>query len=124
VIGHYFLYTLKLAAARQRKPHFTVTFCHAAIPSATQAPFHSPDPGVFSNRLSWKMLDWLFNRALRKPLMRLWLAEGEAMIENILTNLLTSQQLNLIAIDALFAHFALFAHLMRNGHPTTVFAVF
>ena len=73
VIGHHFLYPLKLAAARQHKPHVTVTFCHAAIPSATQAPFLFPDLGVFLNKLSWKMLDWMFNRALKKPLMRLWL---------------------------------------------------
>jgi sterol 3beta-glucosyltransferase len=102
VIGHHFLYPLKLAAIRQRKPHFTVTFCHAAIPSFTQAPFRFPDLGVYLNKASWKMLDWIFNLALKKPMMRLWLAEGEAQVKNILTDLLTSQQLNLVAVDALF----------------------
>jgi len=105
VIGHHFLYPLKLAAARQHKPHVTVTFCHAAIPSATQAPFLFPDLGVFLNKLSWKMLDWMFNRALKKPLMRLWLEEGEAPVENILTGLFTSQKLNLVAVDELFCPF-------------------
>ena len=102
VIGHHFLYPLKLAAARQRKPYFTVTFCHAAIPSATQAPFPFPNLGTFLNKLSWKMLDWMFNRALKKPLLRLWLKEGEAPVENVLTDLLTSQELNLVAADELF----------------------
>jgi UDP:flavonoid glycosyltransferase YjiC (YdhE family) len=83
-----------------------VTFCHTAIPSAaTQAPFPFPDLGVFLNKLSWKLLDWVFNRALKKPLMRLWLAEGEAPVENVLTDLLTSQQLNLVAVDELFCPF-------------------
>ena len=105
VIGHHFLYPLKLAAIRQRKPHFTVTFCHAAIPSFTQAPFHFPNLGAFLNKLSWKVLDWIFNLALKKPIMRLWLAEGEAPVENILTGLFTSQQLNLVAVDELFCPF-------------------
>ena len=105
VIGHHFLYPLKLAAARQHKPHFTVTFCHAAIPSATQAPFPFPNLGTFFNKLSWKMLDWMFNQALKKPLMRLWLREDEAPVENVLTDLLTSQELNLVAADELFCPF-------------------
>lgn len=102
VIGHHFLYPLKLAAVRQRKPQFTVTFCPAAIPSATQAPFRFPNLGIFLNKLSWKLLDWIFNLALKKSLMRLWLAEGEMPVENVLTGLLTSQQLNLVAVDPLF----------------------
>jgi len=93
VIGHHFLYPLKLAAARQGKPHFTVTFGHVAIPSASQAPFPLPDLGVFLNKLSWKMLNWMFNRALKKPLMRLWLEEGGAPVENVLTDLLTRKNL-------------------------------
>ena len=60
----------------------------------------------------------MFNRALKKPLMRLWLEEGEAPVENILTGLFTSQKLNLVAVDEFFVH------LIRNGHPTTMFAVF
>lgn len=105
VIGHHFLYPLKLAAVRQSKPHYTVTFCHAAIPSATQAPFLLPDLGVFLNQLSWKLWDWVFNRALKKPLMRLWLAEGEAPVKSVLTDLLSSQELNLVAADELFCPF-------------------
>jgi UDP:flavonoid glycosyltransferase YjiC (YdhE family) len=102
VIGHHFLYPLKLAAIKQRKPYFTVTFCHAAIPSTTLAPFRFPNLGVFFNTSSWKLLDWIFNWSLKKPLTQLWLAEGEAPVENVLTGLLTSQQLNLVAVDPLF----------------------
>ncbi len=105
VIGHHFLYPLKLAAVRQGKPHYTVTLCHAAIPSATQAPFLFPDLGVFLNKVSWKLWDCVFNLALKKPLMRLWLAEGEAPVESVLTDLLSSQELNLVAADELFCPF-------------------
>jgi len=81
VIGHHFLYPLKLAAIRQRKPHFTVTFCHAAIPSATQAPFPFPDLGVFLNNCRGKCWIGCSTGHSRKPLMRLWLEEGEAPVE-------------------------------------------
>ncbi|MGR9036411.1 MAG: glycosyltransferase [Gammaproteobacteria bacterium] len=102
VIGHHFLYPLKLAAVKADKPYFTVTFGHAAIPTPTQAPFRFPDLGASLNNLSWKLLDWLFNVSLKKPLLRLWLKEGGPPVENILTELLTSQQLNLVAVDPLF----------------------
>lgn len=102
VIGHHFLYPLKLAAEKQCKPFFSVTFCHAAIPVAAQAPFRFPELGARANKISWKALDLLFNWALKKPLTRLWRAEGGAPVENILTGLLTSQQLNLVAVDAVF----------------------
>jgi len=105
VIGHHFLYPLKLAAGLHGKPHFTVTFCHAAITSATQAPFRFPNLGAFFNKLSWKLLDRVFNWALMKPMTRLWRAEGGAPIENVLTDLITSSQLNLVAVDALFCPF-------------------
>lgn len=52
VIGQHFLYPLKLAAIKENKPHFTVTFCHAAIPTPTQAPFRFTDIGKSLNNLS------------------------------------------------------------------------
>ena len=102
VIGHHFLYPLKLAAHQQNKPFVSVTFCHAAIPSPKVAPLGFPDFGSTLNRFSWKVLDAVFNWALKKPLTRLWRAEGLKAPANILTEMLTSQQLNLVAVDPLF----------------------
>lgn len=102
VIGHHFLYPLKLAAQQQHKPFFSVTFCHAAIPVVGQAPFRFPNLGAHVNNLSWKLLESIFNWSLKKPLTRLWLEEGGAPVENVLTELLTSQQLNLLAVDTIF----------------------
>ena len=45
VIGHHFLYPLKLAASKQQIPHVSVTFCHAMIASEMQPPFRFPDLG-------------------------------------------------------------------------------
>jgi sterol 3beta-glucosyltransferase len=102
VIGHHFLYPLKLAALQQHKPFFSVTLCHAAIPNPAVAPFSFPDLGCHINKLSWRLLDMVFNWALKKPLTRLWRNAGHTPPANVLTELLTSQQLNLIAVDPWF----------------------
>lgn len=102
VIGHHFMYPLKLAALRQHTPFFSVTLCHAAIPSPTLPPLRFPNFGIYTNKLAWKALDAAFNWAVKKPLTRLWISEGETPPRNMLSELLTSQQLNLIAVDPLF----------------------
>jgi len=102
VIGHHFLYPLKLAALQQQKPFFSVTLCHAAIANPAVPPIGFPDLGRHINQLSWKLLDTVFNWALKKPLSRLWLEAGETPPDYVLTELLTSQQLDLVAVDPLF----------------------
>ncbi|MGZ4990278.1 MAG: glycosyltransferase [Methylobacter sp.] len=102
VIGHHFLYPLKLAALQQHKPFFSVTLCHAAIPNPAVPPFSFPDLGPHINTLSWRLLDIVFNWALKKPLTRLWREAGQTPPANVLTELLTSQQLNLVAVDPWF----------------------
>jgi UDP:flavonoid glycosyltransferase YjiC (YdhE family) len=102
VIGHHFLYPLKLAALLQKKPFYSVTFCHAAIPNRILPPFRFPDVGRFLNPISWTLLDLIFNWVLKKPLTTLWLKSGQIPPTNVLTDLLTSQQLNLVAVDPLF----------------------
>lgn len=102
VIGHHFLYPLKLAALQQHKAFFSVTLCHAPIPNPAVPPLNFPDGGRYFNTLSWKLVDVVFNWALKKPLTRLWREVGATPPANMLTGLLTSQQLNLVAVDPLF----------------------
>lgn len=102
VIGHHFLYPLKLAALEQKKPFVSVTLCHAAIANPAVPPFRFPDLGCRVNAWSWRLLDMLFNWALKKPLSRLWLDAGKVPPDYVLSELLTSQQLNLVAVDPLF----------------------
>jgi UDP:flavonoid glycosyltransferase YjiC (YdhE family) len=102
VIGHHFLYPLKLAALLQNKPFYSVTFCHAAIANPLLPPFSFPNLGRYLNPISWKLLDLIFNWALKQPLTRLWHKLGQIPPANVLTELLTSQQLNLVAVDPLF----------------------
>ncbi|MBL1265436.1 glycosyltransferase [Methylomicrobium sp. RS1] len=102
VIGHHFLYPLKLAATLQDKPFFSVTLCHAAVPASALPPFGFPDLGKHLNPISWKLLDAIFNWALKQPLTRLWREAGLMPPAHMLSELLTSQQLNLVAVDPVF----------------------
>jgi sterol 3beta-glucosyltransferase len=102
VIGHHFLYPLKLAATLQDKPFFSVTLCHAAVPTPALPPFGFPDLGKHLNKVSWKLLDAIFNWALKPPLTRLWREAGLTPPAHVLSELLTSQRLNLVAVDPVF----------------------
>jgi len=102
VIGHHFLYPLKLAALQQHKPFISVMFCHVAVPNSAVPPINFPDLGTYVNKVSWALLDIAINWTLKKPLTRLWLAVGAPPPKNILSELLCSQQLNLVAVDPLF----------------------
>lgn len=102
VIGRHIMYPLKLAAQKQNKPFFSVTFCHAGIPSGRFAPAGLPDLGSYLNPFYWKLFDGVFNWTFKEPLTRLWRLEGQTPPANVMSELLTSQQLNLIAADPLF----------------------
>ncbi|MFI3138221.1 MAG: glycosyltransferase [Methylococcaceae bacterium] len=103
VIGHHFLYPLKLAAKKQQKPHISVTYCHGAIPTRQHPPFKFPDLGRFLNGWQWTILDLSFDWALKKRLSRLWLAEGMPAVKHVFAGLITSDLLNLVAVDPFLA---------------------
>jgi UDP:flavonoid glycosyltransferase YjiC (YdhE family) len=102
LIGHHLLYPLKLAAQQQHKAFFSVTYCPAGFRVPNQPPFRFPDYGAFFYPLQWKLLHYYFNWTLKKKLTRLGLSAGQPKVKNVLTDLLMSGQLNLIAADPLF----------------------
>lgn len=101
LIGHHFLYPLKLAARQQGKPHVSVTLCPAAIPSPNQPPLHCPDLGRWGNPWLWRLAHWLFDRYLH-PLGRWWREQGQPPVRQVFADLLTSDTLDLVAVDPLF----------------------
>jgi UDP:flavonoid glycosyltransferase YjiC (YdhE family) len=105
VIGHHFLYPLKLAAKKQRILHVSVSFCHALITTPTQPPFRFPNLGVFLNRIQWRIVDKIFDWTLKPKLSKLWLAENQQPVSHVFADLLTSNQLNLIAVDKVFCEY-------------------
>ncbi|MCK5356446.1 MAG: glycosyltransferase family 1 protein [Methyloprofundus sp.] len=102
VIGHHFLYPLKLAARKHNTPFYSVTFCHVTTQSANQPPFRFPNLGKYFNPWQWRLMDYAFDFLLKKKLTRLWDQEGMPKIKHLLSNLLTSDTLNLVAVDPLF----------------------
>lgn len=102
VIGHHFLYPLKIAAFKQNKPFYSVMFCHGVIPAVSQPPFRFPNLGKQLNPLQWRLMDIIFDFILKKKLTRLWNDEGMPEIKHVLSELLTSGLLNLVAVDPIF----------------------
>lgn len=102
VIGHHFLYPLKLAARKHNTPFYSVTFCHVTTQSASQPPFRFPNLGKRLNPCQWRLMDYAFDFLLKKKLTRLWNKEGMPKIKHLLSNLLSSDTLNLVAVDPLF----------------------
>lgn len=105
VIGHHFLYPLKLAARQRDILHFSVTFCHAAIATKRHAPFMLPNLGPMLNSGQWRLFNLLFDLAFRNKLGKLWIEQGLPPFKHVLPNLLTSEELDLIAVDPLFCDF-------------------
>lgn len=101
LIGHHFLYPLKLAARQRGKPHVSVTLCPAAIPSPSQPPLHCPNLGRWGNPWLWRLAHWLFDWYLQ-PLGRWWRKQGQPPIRQVFDDLLTSDTLDLVAVDPLF----------------------
>ena len=102
VIGHHFLYPLKIAAFKHNKPFHSVMFCHGVIQSVSQPPFRFPNLGKQLNPLQWRLMDIIFDFILKKKLTRLWNDEGMPKIKHVLSELLSSDILNLVAVDPVF----------------------
>jgi len=102
LIGHHFLYPLKLAALKHNKPFYSVTFCHAVIPAASTPPLKFPNLGKHLNPWQWRLMGYAFDFLLKKKLTALWNKEGMPKVEHVLSELLTSDTLNLVAVDPVF----------------------
>ena len=102
VIGHHFLYPLRIAAFKHNKPFHSVMFCHGVIQAVSHPPFRFPNLGKRLNPLQWRLMDITFDFILKKKLTRLWNDEGMPKIKHVLSELLTSDRLNLVAVDPVF----------------------
>jgi len=102
VIGHHFLYPLKIAAYKQNKPFYSVMFCHAVVHTASLPPFRFPNLGKRLNLIQWRLMDIVFDLILKNKLTKLWIDEGLPNVKHILSKLLTSDSLNLVAVDPVF----------------------
>ncbi len=102
VIGHHFLYPLKLAACKQNIPFYSVTFCPVILPAISHPPFRFPNLGRYINPLQWFLMAYAFDFLLKIKLTKLWNKEGMPKIKHVISDLLTSNTLNLVAADPFF----------------------
>ncbi len=102
LIGHHFLYPVKLAAKKQGIPHISVTLCHMMIPGHSDPPFHCPNLGKALNRVQWRLMHWVLDTLLKTRMTRLWNQENMPPCKQVFTDLLTSDLLNLVAVDPVF----------------------
>lgn len=79
---------------------------------AEQPPFKFPDLGALINRFQWHILNYTFDFALKDSLSKLWLSEGMPAFKHVLSELLNSNSLNLVAVDPLFCPY------QNQWHPT------
>ena len=99
VIGHYFLYTLGVAAERHDRPYVSVVLAHGAVPSAFHPPSGVPDLGTLSNRLAWWLARSVLNKSLKKYPDQLRAKNGVAAARDMIDNVWASDYLTLLAIS-------------------------
>lgn len=102
VIGHHFLYPLKLAAYKANKPFYSITYCPAGIRVPNRPPFRCPDLGKRLNFWQWQCMEMVFNLILKKRFSQLLRKEGFPPFKSVLSDLLTSDSLNMVAVDPVF----------------------
>ncbi len=86
VIGHHFLYPLKIAALKYSKPFYSITFCPIVIKTVSRPPFRLPNLGKHLNSLQWVLMDIVFDFILKKRLTKLWNGEGLPKIKHVLSS--------------------------------------
>lgn len=99
VIGHFFHYPLRIAADIAARPFASVMLVHSAIPSRYDPPAGLPDLGGLGNRLSWRLVRYLLNRYLKPFADDLRVRNGLAPAGDLLDDVWTSPDLNLIAVS-------------------------
>lgn len=102
VIGHFFMYPLRAAAEKAGVPFVTVTLWPGLVPSAHRPPHGGPNLGAYINRLQWRAVETLMNRVLAPVAGEFLQRVGLRRFDNVLTDVLLSDRLNLLAWSGVF----------------------
>jgi len=102
VIGHFFVYPLKIAAQKHLCP-FIMVFTTPLIPSRYLSPLGIPEFIKCLNPLWWNLFDFSLNKAWKPMIDRLYIREGVPTGKSVLRDIWYSPLLNLVSVSpALF----------------------
>ncbi|VAX19186.1 hypothetical protein MNBD_NITROSPINAE01-1424 [hydrothermal vent metagenome] len=99
VVGHHFIYPLRISAELNKRPYATVFLCHGAIATKGVAPPGLPNLGPFVNNFLWRAGERWANANLSPMVNRLRVKEGLEPVTKVFGEGWASQKLNLIAVS-------------------------
>jgi len=99
VIGHFFVYPLRVAAEKAGVPVVTVNVVHNCIPSASICPPGFPDLGRWSYGIGWCLVRTMVNRIFLPRVNSLRRREGLQPDTDMMSQTWASDKLNLVAVS-------------------------
>lgn len=99
VIGHFFVYPLRVAAQKAGVPIATVNIVHNCLPSSRICPPGLPDLGHWFYPLGWKLVRTMVNSIFLPRVNALRSREGLPPDRDVMTQTWASERLNLIAVS-------------------------
>ena len=99
VIGHFFVFPLRVAAAKAGLPMATVNIVHNCISSAFICPPGLPNIGRWFYPLGWKIVRKMLNRIFLPRVNALRIREGLSPDKDVMEDTWAAEKLNLIAVS-------------------------
>jgi UDP:flavonoid glycosyltransferase YjiC (YdhE family) len=99
VIGHFFVFPLRVAAEKAHKPMATVNVVHNCIPSDYTCPPGLPDLGKWFYPWGWKLVKMMINRIFLPRVNALRSREGLRPDTDVMSQTWAAERLNLLAVS-------------------------
>ncbi|MEI7455536.1 MAG: glycosyltransferase [Nitrosomonadales bacterium] len=104
VVGHFFLYPLRVAAEKSGTPIATINVFHNCLPSSEISPPGLPDIGKWFYPLGWKLVRSMVNRIFLPRVNALRKREGLTPDSDVMTQTWASKTLNLVIVSPTICH--------------------
>ena len=99
VIGHFFVYPLRVAAELAGIPMATVNVVHNCLPSANICPPGLPDLGRWFYPLGWRLVQLMVNRIFLPRVNKLRQSVGLKPDKDLMTQTWASERLNIVGVS-------------------------
>lgn len=104
VVGHFFVFPLRVAAERAGVPVATVNIVHNCVPSSRICPPGLPNLGKWSYPLGWRLARMMVNRIFLPRVNALRVREGLRPDMDVMLQTWAADRLNLIAVSPQICH--------------------